>query len=212
MMTIDDLRFGYGQRRILEINHFALPDGEALLVEGPSGSGKTSLLFLLAGLLAPQKGRIILNGTDMAALNGRARDRFRGRHIGFVFQQPHLMAPLSVLDNVLVAPFCGGVKADRAWAVHLLESLGLGAFLHRKPHALSQGQMQRVGVARALVHRPAVILADEPTSALDDAACAATLGLLQAHAKEAGAQLVVASHDGRIKGQFKTTLAVGGAR
>lgn len=208
MLTIENLRFGYGTAPIVEIDHLALPDNDNLMLLGDSGSGKTSLLMLLAGLLRPVAGRISLDGTDMAALRPAARDRFRGRHIGFVFQQPHLMAPLTVLQNLLVVPAMGGMAPDLAHARRLLGRLGIAELAERKPHQLSQGQMQRVGIARALVHRPRLVLADEPTSALDDTASEAAIGLLLEMAKEGGSQVVVATHDARIKPHFSNILAL----
>jgi putative ABC transport system ATP-binding protein len=206
MLRVQGLRFGYGKKPILEINKLDVKDGANLLVQGPSGSGKTSLLFLLAGLLAPGQGSIILDGTDLQKLSAHGRDAFRGRHIGFVFQQPHLMPALTVLQNILVAPFMAGVKADKAWALDLLKKVGLGEMASRYPHQLSHGQQQRVGLARALVHRPKLVLADEPTSALDDASAKAAISLLLKSAADAGAQLVVTSHDKRIEPFFKQVL------
>ncbi len=208
MISIETLRFGYGKTPVVEIDHLALPDHENLMLLGDSGSGKTSLLLLLAGLLRPDAGRISLNGTDMATLAPTARDRYRGAHIGFVFQQPHLMAPLTVLQNVLMAPAMGGMTPDVGHARHLLERLGVAELADRKPHQLSQGQMQRVGIARALAHRPTLVLADEPTSALDDRASKAAIELLLDMARETGSQVVVATHDARIKPHFRTILTL----
>lgn len=210
MIRVSNLRFGYAGAPTLDVPELALADREHLLVRGNSGTGKSSLLMLLAGLLLPQAGQIHVNGTDMTALRPAARDSYRGREMGFVFQQPHLMAPLSVLENVLAPAYMAGLKPDRVQALALLERLGLGKYTSRKPAELSVGQMQRVGVARALAHRPKVILADEPTSALDDSASEATIGLLLEEAAAYGAQLVVASHDARIMPHFQRVLTVGG--
>lgn len=206
MLSMRNLRFGYADKPILNIDKLTVKDGEHLLVRGASGTGKTSLLFLLAGLLAPQGGSIVVEDTDLATLDRKQRDVFRGQNIGFVFQQPHLMHALTVLQNVLVAPFMAGKKPERDYAVSLLQKLGLGDLLHRYPWQLSQGQMQRVGLARALVHKPKLILADEPTSALDDEAAQASIDLLLASARSVGAQVVVTSHDSRISRHFSQTL------
>jgi putative ABC transport system ATP-binding protein len=208
MLAVHNLKFSYGTKNknvpVLNIDKLTAPGH--LLVQGASGSGKTTLLFTLAGLLVPQAGHIDLDGTDMTALAGAARDIFRGQHIGFVFQQPHLMPALTVLQNLLVAPFMAGEKLDRDHALDLLQRLGLGDLAHRYPAQLSQGQQQRVGLARALVHKPKLVLADEPTSALDDEAAEAAINLLLQTADDAGAQVVVTSHDSRIVPYFKQTL------
>jgi putative ABC transport system ATP-binding protein len=210
MLHIENLRFGYTETPILNIPKLEVPDGRHLLIQGPSGSGKSSLLSLLAGLLNPKKGRIVLNGTDIHTLPTTARDAFRGKHIGFVFQQPHLIPALTVLQNVLMAPFMAGVKTDKAHAMKLLEKLGIAKLANRYPTELSHGQQQRVGVARALVHKPDLVLADEPTSALDDKAAETTINLLLNTAKEVKAQVVVATHDARIAKKFGQTLTLKG--
>jgi putative ABC transport system ATP-binding protein len=206
MIQLDNLRFGYGGNPVVSLEKLAVPDNDNLLLRGQSGSGKTTLLMLLAGLQTPQKGTITLNGTAINTLAPTERDAFRGRHIGFVFQQPHLMPPLTVLQNLLVAPYMAGLPVDEGYALALLKKLGLEKLAGRKPGELSQGQQQRVGVARALVTKPDLILADEPTSALDDEACEATMDALLG----AKAQLVAASHDARIVPHFKRVLNMGG--
>lgn len=212
MIELENLSFGYGAVPLFTLSAFKVKPGAHLLIKGPSGCGKTSLLFLLAGILKPTGGTIRLNGTDIQSLSAAARDAFRGRHIGFVFQQPHLINALNVLDNVLVAPAMGGLKADRTHALKLLERLGLAEYAHRRPHTLSHGQKQRVGIARALVHRPQWVLADEPTSALDDDACNAVTDLLLNTAKAEGAQVIAASHDHRLDSHFKQRLTLEGGR
>jgi putative ABC transport system ATP-binding protein len=210
MLAVRNLQFSYGDMPVLAINK--LNAQGHLLVQGASGSGKTTLLFVLAGLLEPQSGKVTLDDTDLAALRGSARDIYRGRNIGFVFQQPHLMSALTVLQNVLVAPFMAGEQPDSDHALHLLDKLGLADLAHRYPAQLSQGQQQRVGLARALVHKPKLVLADEPTSALDDDAAEAAITLLLESADEAGAQVVVTSHDSRITPYFKQVLKLEGQR
>lgn len=208
-MYIENMSFGYTGKPLLDIPELSVPGAGNLLVRGASGSGKSSLLMLLAGLLKPKKGTIRLGDVDITAMPPVAQDAFRGRHIGFVFQQPHLMAPLTVLQNVLVAPFMAGLPVEEAHARALLDKLGIGSLAARRPAELSLGQQQRVGVARALVHRPQLVLADEPTSALDDKAAEAAINLLLQTAAGVKAQVVVASHDARIKSHFKQTFTLG---
>ncbi|MBI4753858.1 MAG: ATP-binding cassette domain-containing protein [Betaproteobacteria bacterium] len=183
---------------------------EQWLVIGPSGSGKSTLLALLAGLRRPSAGRVAIGGQDLAALSGAALDRFRGRHIGFVPQQPHLVATLTLRDNVELARYLAGLPRDPARVAAVLARLGLAGRADHRPHQLSRGEAQRAAVARALVNRPALLLADEPTAHLDDAACAETLDLLLHQAGEDGAALVLATHDGRVKARFSHRLALGG--
>jgi ABC-type lipoprotein export system ATPase subunit len=212
MLELTNLTFGYeAAKPILSIASFKLPQGQNLLVRGPSGSGKTSLLFLLAGILTPTSGKVVVAGTDVASLFPAARDAWRGQTVGMVFQQPHLMAPLTVRQNLLVAPLMANQPAANDQADLLLSQLGLSDLADRKPDQLSQGQQQRVGIARALMNSPKVILADEPTSALDDDACVDTLAALLKGAKAVDAQLVVVSHDARIFKSFEKTLTLKGA-
>lgn len=206
MLTVSNLRFGYGPQPILNLPNLTLPQHQHLLVQGASGSGKTSLLFLLGGFLQPTSGHIRLDDTDIPALSPTQRDAFRGRHLGFIFQQPHLMAPLTVRQNLLIANTMAGKAANNARATQLLAKLGLEDLAHRKPHQLSHGQMQRVGIARALMNAPRLVLADEPTSALDDTAAEQVIQLLLATAASEGAQVIVTSHDARLRPHFTNIL------
>ena len=173
--------------------------GEAWLLGGPSGSGKSTLLHLIAGLTAPTSGRIVVANQDLAALAPSERDRWRGRTVGLVPQRLHLVGAVSVADNLRLAQRLAGAARDDARIVALLQAVQVADLAHRLRGELSQGQAQRVAIARAVVNRPAVLLADEPTAALDDEHAAAALELLRAQAIEAGATLVVASHDARVK-------------
>ena len=172
--------------------------GEAVALLGPSGSGKTTLLLLIAGLLTVQGGRVEVAGTVPMTLNGAARDHWRGRTIGVVLQSFALLPRLSVLENLLAAQFCAGLKPDVAAAEQTLAALGVAALGGVRPGRMSRGQIQRAAIARAVVNRPRVILADEPTSSLDDAAAEAALGLLVGAQQRLGAALLIATHDRRV--------------
>jgi len=189
----------------IAIAEFALARGEKLLLLGPSGSGKSTFLSLLAGIVAPDSGRVDVLGTDMAALSGAARDRFRVEHFGIIFQMFNLLPYASLIDNVLLPLRFSRTRRDRALsegsledvAVRLLEALGLDKTVIATVRAasLSVGQQQRVAAARALIGAPQIIVADEPTSALDRNVEGVFLKLLFAQSTTAGASVIMVSHD-----------------
>ena len=194
--------------------NLAMPDvvlnaGQSCAVVGPSGCGKTSLLHLVAGLLTPQTGEVAVAGTRLDRLSQAARDRFRGRHVGMVLQQPRLLRALTLLDNLLLAQRLAGHALDRSVAEARLQALGLGHRLHHRPDQLSQGEAQRAAVARALLGRPCLILADEPTSSLDDANAHQVLHLLTEEAAACSAALLVVTHDQRVRGQLDLEIGMG---
>jgi ABC-type lipoprotein export system ATPase subunit len=212
MLTLIDVTKDYrapdGTRvPTLDVPAFALDRGEHVAVIGTSGSGKTTLLHLLAGILAPDAGSIVYaiqNGppTDIARLTEAQRDRFRARHIGYIFQTHHLLAGFSALENVLLGMSFSGRGSDRPWATHLLERVGLADRLHYRPGKLSLGQQQRVAVARALANRPDLVLADEPTGALDPKTAGVVMELIRSLCQESGAALLVVTHDHGIARTF----------
>lgn len=176
--------------------------GEQWLLLGESGSGKTTLLHMLAGLLKPSKGQIILNGMDLYALGARELDQFRGRNIGIVFQQPHLIRSMTVGENLELAQRFAGTGKDSLRVREVLDALDMDHKRRSFPHELSQGQAQRVGIARALINRPALLLADEPTSNLDNRNAEAVARLLSELAASQGSTLVISTHDDRLKDAF----------
>lgn len=210
MFALKSIRHAYNGQEVLRLDDWSAAQGEQWLVLGPSGSGKTTLLHILAGILTPSEGSVSIAGQDIAQLAASELDRFRGRHIGIVFQRLHLIPSLTVLDNLLLAQYLAGTKQDLKGAHVLLTSLGLGDKAHRRPQALSFGQAQRAAVARAVVNQPGLILADEPTSNLDDANAAAALDVLLAQARSRNATLVIASHDRRIGERFERKITLGG--
>ena len=189
----------FGTRLALRVESFTLGLHEHCALIGASGSGKTTLLHILAGILPPSEGAVTLAGENL--YTPPRADRWRGARIGVVPQRLHLIAGLSALDNVRLASYCIDGKDDLA-ALRLLEALGLGLHLKSQPAKLSQGQQQRVAIARALVNRPQLLLADEPTSALDDGNAHRAIDLLLDAARGAGALLLVATHDRRIRDRF----------
>lgn len=206
MLQLRGIRHRYGARQVLALERFEATAGEHWLVLGASGSGKTTFLNLVAGLLRPSEGEIEVGGQALGALAGGAVDRWRGRNVGIVPQKLHLVSSLSVLDNLLLAPFLAGLPVDRARAESLLDKLGLEGHSGKKPTQLSHGQAQRVAIARAVMNRPKLLLADEPTANLDDGNCVLSLGLLQDQSRECAATLIVATHDQRAKQRFEKRL------
>lgn len=206
MLSLKGVRHRFGAREVLSIERFEAAPGEHWLVLGPSGCGKTTLLHILAGLLQPAEGEVTVAGKRLQELSGAALDRWRGRTLGIVPQKLHLLASLSVLENLQLAQFLAGAAADARRAHEVLAQVQLGDRAAARPAQLSHGEAQRAAVARAAINRPRVLIADEPTSNLDDANCERALDLLQAQARECGATLVVATHDQRARARFSRRL------
>ena len=187
--------------------------GEFVVVQGPSGAGKTTLLLIAGGLLAPSAGTVRLGDADVYALAPETRNRLRAERVGFVFQQFHLLPYLTVLENVLTPTLAESLADAPAHAHELLARFGLAARAHHRPAALSTGERQRAALARALLRRPALLLADEPTGNLDPTNAAAVLAALRAHATDGGAVLLVTHDDRANPGATRVVrLAPGGAR
>ncbi len=203
-----NLTFSYTPQKRFAFPDVACADDETLLILGRSGRGKTTLLHLLALLLKPESGQIVVNGTDLARLTASATVAFRAQNIGLVYQRPHFVASLSVMDNLLLANYLAGLKPDRARARHLAERLGFSEHLPKKTTQLSLGEQQRVGIARALMNRARVLLADEPTSNLDDDNCDRVATLLAEQAHEVGASLVIVTHDQRLKERVERQVSL----
>jgi putative ABC transport system ATP-binding protein len=219
IVTMSGVRFAWpGPKAFaLEIEAFALPARERILLVGPSGSGKSTFLSLLAGIVTPAEGRLEVLGNDMAKLTSSARDRFRAEHFGIIFQMFNLLPYGSVVDNV-VLPLSfaasrrervrNGSSTDAGEARRLLKSLGLetSELDGLSAASLSVGQQQRVAAARALIGRPEIIVADEPTSALDRNRQTAFLDLLFAEVAAAGATLIMVSHEEELGSRFDRVL------
>lgn len=202
-------------RKVLDIGDYALTDGDQILLRGISGSGKTTFFNILAGLLHPSQGQVFYDDQSLYALPEAARDRFRARHVGYVFQNHMLLPSLTALDNVMTPlAFAGtvpsGERKNRARA--LIAQLGIEAFAGYRPRALSTGQRLRVAIARALANSPSVLLADEPTAALDPAAAGAVMDLLQQSCRDHHSILIVSSHDPALDGRFERVVDLRGGR
>ncbi len=206
MLQTSNLQYSYDGKTLLQFPDIQCGKGEHWLLLGQSGSGKTTLLHLLGGLLTAKNGSVQVAGTDLEKLSSSALDKYRGKHIGIIFQKSHFVKSLTVEENLVLAQQLAGVKINRTRIAELLNHLNVGHKLKSKPDRLSQGEQQRVAIARALVNQPDVILADEPTSALDDVNCNEVIQLLEREANAVGATLLVVTHDGRLKERFEKQI------
>lgn len=211
MFTLRGLKHGYDGRDVLNVPSWRVDQGAHCLILGPSGSGKTTLLHILAGILRPASGQVTIAGQDIAALSAADLDRFRGQHIGIVLQRLHLIASLTITENLVLAQYLAGLPQDRHRVRTVLAGLGLAERGGARPYELSHGQAQRVAIARAVINRPRLLLADEPTSNLDDSNCELALALITEQARACGATLVIATHDQRIKASVGNHFVLGHA-
>jgi putative ABC transport system ATP-binding protein len=193
----------------LRVPHFTLEHGTELVLTGESGTGKTTLLNLMCGIVSADEGTITLLDTDITKLSESKRDRFRADHIGIVYQTFNLLQGFTAKENVMLGATFSNRTADAAArAKDLLARLGLGDCMNRKPSELSIGQQQRVAVARALINKPALVLADEPTANVDATNGAKIIEELRLLAQEHNASLLVVSHDTSVVRRFSRSIAI----
>jgi putative ABC transport system ATP-binding protein len=208
MLALDHVRKSYvepsGQPLpILDIERLAVARGEQVVLRGRSGCGKTTLLNCIAGLTAVDAGRVEIHGHDVTRLAEAARDRFRARHIGIVFQTFNLLPAFSALENVLLGMTFTGMPANVERARQLLADVGLSHRLDHKPRALSVGEQQRVAVARALANRPVLLLADEPTANVDPAHQQQVIDLLREACRREQIAMLLVTHATEVAEQFE---------
>ena len=207
MIKIENLTFSYKQgKQTLSFPDIDLKTEEDLLILGKSGIGKTTLLHLLAGLLKPLDGNIHIDDTCINTLSSSKLDAFRGQNIGLVFQKNHAVQSLSIFNNLQARLFFSKKPINSAAIDQLLKELDLIELKNRKINTLSEGQLQRLGIAMSVIHHPKVILADEPTSSLDDENCRIVIELLKRQAKKNKANLIVITHDLRVKPFFQNSM------
>lgn len=188
---------------VLNVAEFGVAAGEQLVLVGQSGGGKTTLLHCIAGIIRPDAGSIVVDGTDVVKLSEAARDRFRARNIGYVFQTFNLLPGFSALENVLLGMSFCGLKVDEARARHLLDRVGLSKRLTHKPPMLSVGEQQRVAVARAMANKPKLLLADEPTASVDARHQQQVLDLIRDTCREENVALLLVTHSPQVAEQFQ---------
>jgi putative ABC transport system ATP-binding protein len=204
---------GPGQHPVFSAIDFELGAGEYVAIRGESGVGKSTLLNIVAGLDTPDRGAVLLDGVDIAALEDDARTLLRRDAMGFVFQAFHLLPHLTVVQNTaLPLRIAGrGRRESEARAREVLEALRLSPLASRYPRTLSGGETQRVAIARALVHQPRLILADEPTGNLDEKTAEIVLGLLRDAVKRSGGAGIIVTHSSRAAATADRTYVLGAA-
>ncbi|HLK58611.1 MAG TPA: ABC transporter ATP-binding protein [Chthonomonadaceae bacterium] len=210
-VVVSNLRVDYRLRQetltVVDIPAWSVAAGEQVAIHGPSGSGKSTLLHVLSGVIAATQGSVTVCGTDLAPLREAERDRFRARHIGYVFQNLNLLAGYTALENVLMgATFTGG-KMHNEEARALLRTVGLAERMHHTPGEMSFGEQQRVAIARALVKRPELVLADEPTGSLDPRNTVQVLHLLRSACEAQGSALILVTHEPVVLEQFERRVS-----
>jgi putative ABC transport system ATP-binding protein len=191
---------------------FVLPASSSCAIVGPSGSGKSTLIGLCAGLDRPSSGEVRLDGIELGALDEDGRARVRNDRVGFVFQTFQLLPTLTAVENVMVPLELRGQRHARKEAVELLGRVGLGERLSHYPAQLSGGEQQRVGLARAFIHRPRILFADEPTGNLDAETGQLVIDLLFALNAESGTALVLVTHDLELARRAQRVLRLKGGQ
>ncbi len=203
LLQLKNITKGYGEpgtrsyREVLKGLELEVGEGDKIAIVGPSGSGKTTLLNLMGTLDQPEEGSILFDGQDITGYSKKELATFRNQHLGFIFQQHHLMPQLTLMENVLLPllPRGKSVSAEQnEWAVHLIQKVGIWEQRDQKPAQLSGGECQRTAVVRALINKPKLLLADEPTGALDEENARALTDLLVNLSEDEGVTLINVTH------------------
>jgi ABC-type lipoprotein export system ATPase subunit len=201
--VVKNYRQGDGQTlKVLDLPSYRIDAGEQVVLLGPSGCGKTTTLHIIAGIIAPDSGRVVLDGLDLTGFSQAGRDRVRANKLGYVFQTFNLLKGFTALENVLLGMTFSNRKYDRQRAIDLLEQVGLGQRLHHKPSKMSVGEQQRTAVARALANRPKLILADEPTANVDPANQQLVVDLIRESCRREEISLLMVTHNMEVAQQF----------
>ena len=211
---IKDLAFGYKPSKpVVTIQEFSVAKNTHTFLHGPSGAGKSTLLSLIAGILTPQSGTIEIFGETLSQMKAAQRDRFRGDHMGYIFQQFNLLPYLSVEENIFLPLTMSPAKKNRSSSPaseidQLLDALNIGDLKHQSVGSLSIGQQQRVAAARSFMGQPKLIIADDPTSSLDFDNRKAFIECLFEAAKSAGATILFVSHDHSLSSLFDASVSL----
>jgi|TARA_X000000368_G_C23044510_1_gene718530 putative ABC transport system ATP-binding protein len=206
MIETKSLEFSYDNSFVFKFPNIKLKSNENLLVLGNSGIGKSTLLHNLAGILRPKSGLIKIFNQDISNLSEFELDKFRGQNIGIIFQRSHFVNSLTIGENLELAKFLGRNKKGNI--KETLDNLKILDKINKKPKELSQGERQRASIALAIINSPKLILADEPTSSLDDTNCSNVIKILKEQALKYQAQLIVITHDSRLKKHFKKSISL----
>ena len=206
MIETKSLEFSYDNSFVFKFPNIKLKSNENLLVLGNSGIGKSTLLHNLAGILRPKSGLIKIFNQDISNLSEFELDKFRGQNIGIIFQRSHFVNSLTIGENLELAKFLGRNKKGNI--KETLDNLKILDKINKKPKELSQGERQRASIALAIINSPKLILADEPTSSLDDTNCSNVIKILKEQALKYKAQLIVITHDSRLKKHFKKSISL----
>jgi lipoprotein-releasing system ATP-binding protein len=213
-LNVENLTKSYGHEpnRVFALRDvsFALTAGKSLAICGGSGAGKSTLLSLIGGLNRPDSGRVLLDGHDLFSLTEKKEALFRRTALGFIFQSHHLLLDFTVIENVMMPLIIAGVKRKLALdeARTLLAKVGLATMTERNPRELSGGEQQRAAMARAIIHKPKLILADEPTGNLDETNASLVFDLLCALNRDLGASLIVVTHNREFAKKLNAILTL----
>jgi putative ABC transport system ATP-binding protein len=211
IVDLKNLQVDYGANgqvlRVLDIPAWQMAANEQVAISGPSGSGKSTLLHVIAGLLSPSAGTVSVCGQELTGLGEAERDRFRAKHIGYIFQNFNLLQGYTALENVLMGMVFSSRKPNRDAAAGLLSEMGLSQRMKHYPSEMSIGEQQRVAIARSLAKQPDLILADEPTGSLDPKHTLAVVEKLRDACREHGCSLLVVSHEQQVISSFEKRVA-----
>lgn len=202
----NNVQFSYDKNFTFYFPNIICRRGEHLLITGASGCGKTTLLHLIAGLLSPACGEIFIRDRDITKLQTEDLDKYRGQNIGIVFQNPYFIKSLTAEENLLIAASLNNLSVDKMHLDNLFDTLNITHCRNSYTNKMSQGELQRLSIARAVVNKPSLILADEPTSSLDDKNCEESINLLRDQAETLDASLIIVTHDNRLISKFQKVI------
>jgi putative ABC transport system ATP-binding protein len=206
MLQTINVKYSYPDGKSFHFPDVTLTKGEQVIITGKSGSGKTTLLHLLSGILRATEGSVLIKGTDIQSADFKEIDLFRGRYIGLIYQKHFFIEAINMLENLLLAQSLPGLPVDKEFLAGLIRELDIEHLSTKYPGQLSQGELQRFSIARALANKPLLLLADEPTSSLDDENSTRFVNQLLEISGKYEITLLIATHDTRLKQIMKTRI------